>query len=348
MKVEYNPTLNPVIANIENIQWSERYNQWTIPASIPSYNLAIASLPTDTPNLQIEIDPIPPTLLDLIIENTLAEVQARAAAQSNHMTEIEEQFTNFVESPMYSKLSSRVQREAVKVGIERKGRIVLGNEYGIGLNEEGLALCKVYEQEWPVLVTCPGVLCQTWKEEVQQFFGLDKSEVCILDPKVHKKDMFTKKALRKGQMKQSITTTNIMAGMKRKSSPKITKMCQPYKKRTEMKLSNPDYESESSSSEEEEEENEAQHYNKMKSELFKNELREENYQMDNIHSNNIKFYIASHEHTAKRRRDIAQQKFNIMLCTDSHLLKNWMVNQLVYYKGSRETNTIFFFPVIDR
>ncbi|KAI7863744.1 uncharacterized protein EV154DRAFT_194688 [Mucor mucedo] len=275
IKAEQNLTLDPVIANIEHIEWSAKYGQWTIPASVPMYNLALSSLPTDTPNLLIDIDPIPTALLDSIIQRTLSAQNAGQRDLSD-LSYMESKWTEFVGSETWTKMGSSIQRNAVRVGIERNCRILFGNENGIGSVQQALALTKVYEEEWPVMVACPGILCQTWKREVMSFLDLDEEEVCIMDPKLPKSEAFKQ------------TTT-----MKRKRKEPSVRMS--YAKKMQQRLEGA-YESDS---EEEEEEDEY------------------------TTTNNVKFYIASHEHTAKRRNEIRAQKFNIMLCADSHYLKSW-------------------------
>lgn len=278
IKAQANLTLDPVIANIEHIQWSEEYGQWTIPASVSMYNLAIASLPTDTPNLQIEIEPIPTALLDSIIQQTLL---ARNVGQRDlsDLSFMESKWTGFVGSGTWTKMKSSIQRDAVRIGIERGCRILIGNENGIGSIAEALALTKVYEDEWPVMVTCPAILCQTWKDEIMSFLDLADEDICIMDPKIPRSEAFKQQTSVKRKRKES-------------SKARLS-----YAKKMQQRLEG-EYESSS-----EEEGGEAL-----------------------TTGGNFKFYIASHEHTAKRRNEIRKQKFKILLCADSHFLKSWTVN----------------------
>ena len=64
-----NPTILPVIKNIPNITWNESFAKWVIPANLQAYRTAVKTLPVNTPNLQIEIDPIPnPIIQKLLIK----------------------------------------------------------------------------------------------------------------------------------------------------------------------------------------------------------------------------------------------------------------------------------------
>ncbi|KAG2234331.1 hypothetical protein INT48_000781 [Thamnidium elegans] len=195
IKTEANLTLEPVFAGIENVKWSDEHDQWTIPATVPMYNLAISSLPTEIPNLQLEIETIPPAILDSIIEMSLLEANARMQDPSE-MTEIEFRWSEFVESKMY-RLLTPAQRNGVLFGLERCGRVLFGNENGVGTIGQVLALTQVYQDEWPVLVTCPNILCHTWKHEIKKWLGLSDNEICILDPKIPAREMFKQETVKK-------------------------------------------------------------------------------------------------------------------------------------------------------
>ncbi|CEG67574.1 hypothetical protein RMATCC62417_03984 [Rhizopus microsporus] len=90
--------------------------------------------------------------------------------------DVMDRWSKFVESDIYSQLKE-FQREGVKCAIERKGRLLIANEKGVGKVDEALAIAAVYRNEWPILVVCPEVLCLTWKYAIQQFFDLDDDEV---------------------------------------------------------------------------------------------------------------------------------------------------------------------------
>lgn len=292
IKAKANLTVDPVIAGIENIKWSDLHKQYTIPATIQSYNLALSRLPQDIPNLQIEIEPIPPFILDSIIEERMLEVHASLQDPST-MTDIEYKWSEFVDSEIYRSLTP-TQRNGVLFGLERGGKVLFGDENGIGTIGEVLALIECYKEEWPVLVICPNILRETWKYEIKNWLGLDDDEIYILDSKAATKDTF----------KQT--------GVKRKKDVKPT-MRMSYKKRVERRLNEEGYKS--SDSEEDEDENE------------KEEVCENGDKSDQEGSN-VKFYIASHEHAARRRKEIRNKKFKIVLCAESHYLKSWTVSRI--------------------
>ncbi|GAA5811103.1 hypothetical protein MFLAVUS_004532 [Mucor flavus] len=277
IKTNANLTLEPVFAGIENIKWSDEHGQWTIPATVPMYNLAISALPTEIPNLQLEIETIPPAILDSIIEMSLLESNARMH-DPDEMTEIEFQWSEFVGSNIF-RLLTPVQQKGVSFGLERCGRVLFGNENGVGSIGQVLALTQVYKDEWPVLVTCPNILRHTWKHEIKKWLGISDDEICIMDPKEPARDAFKE------------------SPVKRKKPARRPKF-RAYKKRVERRLNEDDYESSSESDEDEDV-----------------KVKQED---DVEHVSNIKFYITSHQHATKRRREIKIKNFQTIVCSDSH------------------------------
>lgn len=295
IKAESNLTLDPVIENIKDIKWSNEYDQWTIPATVTSYNIAIGSLPTEVPNLLIEIDPIPPTMLDSIIEATLLEAHNESINQSGKMTEVERRWSEFVESNSFKLLRYPVLQKAVSLGIERGGRILIGNENGIGSVESALALAKVYEEDWPALLICPSFLQQSWKMEVINHLGLTDDQVRIVNPKDNRNEMFNQNYI---ERKRKEPEPKPIPNKKRRRT---------YRQKMAERLSNEDYQSSSSSEDDSDQD-------------------ESNDEVVDIELKPVLFYIVDYELAAKRRKDISAKEFKVMICTDSHYLRSWMVS----------------------
>lgn len=288
-------TLDPVIENIKDIKWSNEYDQWTIPATVTSYNIAIGSFPTEVPNLLIEIEPIPPTLLDSIIEATLLEAQNESISRSGNLTDVERRWSEFVESTSFKSLRYPVLQKAVSTGIERGGRILIGNENGIGSTESALALAKVYEEEWPALLICRSFLQQSFMVEVKNQLGLTDDQVRIVNPKDNRTEMFNQNYIER-KRKRPVRT----ASTKTKTKPRRS-----YKKKMAERLSNEDYQSSSSSEDDSDGE---------EKDIFE------------IEQKPVPFYIVDYELAAKRRKEITAKEFKVIICTDSHYLKSWMVS----------------------
>lgn len=294
IKAESNLTLDPVIENIKDIKWSNEYDQWTIPATVTSYNIAIGSFPTEVPNLLIEIDPIPPTLLDSIIEATLLEAQNESINRSGNMTDVEQRWSEFVESTTFRSLRYPILQKAVSTGIERGGRVLIGNENGIGSSESAFALAKVYQEEWPALLICRSFLQQTFMMEAKSQLGLTDDQIRIVNPKDNRTEMFNQNYIERKRKRPAV---------KAPSTKTKTKLHRSYKKKMAERLSNEDYQSSSSSGDDSD---------------------EEEKEIIEIEQKPVLFYIVDYELAAKRRKDIAAKEFKVIICTDSHYLKSWM------------------------
>lgn len=287
IKAQKNLTIDPLIKKINGIQWDEGRQMWTIPTNMRIYNDAMRSLPTDLPNIHLDIEPIPKSLIELLTPDDLVD-------DPEIMNDTELKWSEFVESPMRFRLN-RFQQEGVRLGIERKGRIFMGNEHGIGMREQALALANVYESEGPVLLTCPGILCSTWKEEIQNFLDLEDDEVCILD-----------------NVSNGLFRENPVVVKRKRSTPKSEaedassmRIRQPYAKRMKMKMENSGYVSEDSSDEEKEDAYED------KSEIY-----------EILNRKPVKYYVASHKKVSNNKTKIADQRFNIIICDAGHYLKS--------------------------
>ena len=58
------------------------------------------------------------------------------------------------------------QKIGVNFGISHYGRILLGDEMGVGKTIQSLAIAYLYRKDWPLLILCPSSLKWTWKDEI--------------------------------------------------------------------------------------------------------------------------------------------------------------------------------------
>lgn len=306
LKVQKNLTLEPVISKINNIKWNEDLNMWVLPADINSYKNALRALPIDLPNLQIDIDPIP----DFLLDNVLLDPQVMVD-DPNIISDMELKLVEFIESPIHSKLTD-FQRDGVRLGIERRGRILFGNENGLGMHKQGLALASVYQEEWPAIIMCDKSMCETWKEEVMSFLDLESDEICVIDdmdgPLFRDEVTVLTKRKRPAPPPKKTTKTR-----KIKAEPKPVKLRKTYAERLKNLREN-GYDSDSSESSDSdtsvvEEPNESDR-----------EPLEEVYEAPT--RSNIKIYIASHKKVSNNKSKIMEQGFKVMICDGSHYLKN--------------------------
>jgi SNF2 family DNA or RNA helicase len=47
------------------------------------------------------------------------------------------------------------QRKAVWFGVEQGGRIILGDDMGMGKSLQALAIAWIFKEDWPLFIVCP-------------------------------------------------------------------------------------------------------------------------------------------------------------------------------------------------
>lgn len=57
---------------------------------------------------------------------------------------------NFILDKLYT-----FQKEGVQFALQHFGRVLIGDEMGVGKTIQGVAIAAAYKDEWPVLVVCP-------------------------------------------------------------------------------------------------------------------------------------------------------------------------------------------------
>ena len=73
------------------------------------------------------------------------------------------------------------QVEGVKFGISRNGRILFGDEMGLGKSIQAIALSCCYQSEGPLLVVCPASLRLVWAEEMERWIpGLRPKDIHVI------------------------------------------------------------------------------------------------------------------------------------------------------------------------
>lgn len=61
------------------------------------------------------------------------------------------------------------QKEGIKFGVKHFGRVLIGDEMGVGKTIQALGIAFLYHSEWPLLIIAPAPL-------VRYYF---RSEICM-------------------------------------------------------------------------------------------------------------------------------------------------------------------------
>ena len=68
------------------------------------------------------------------------------------------------------------QAQGIAFGIEKKGRILLADEMGIGKTIQAIGIAYIYRSNWPLLIICPASLKLNWRKEILQWLPEIKDE----------------------------------------------------------------------------------------------------------------------------------------------------------------------------
>ena len=66
-----------------------------------------------------------------------------------------------IEPYLYNNLMP-FQKEGIKFGVSRQGRVLIADDMGLGKTVQALGLASYYDQHWPVLIICQSTLKYNW------------------------------------------------------------------------------------------------------------------------------------------------------------------------------------------
>ena len=61
------------------------------------------------------------------------------------------------------------QKKGIEFGISRFGRVLLGDEMGVGKTIQALSIAYMYKKDWPLLIIAPSSLRHVWRDEIQKW-----------------------------------------------------------------------------------------------------------------------------------------------------------------------------------
>lgn len=73
------------------------------------------------------------------------------------------------------------QKEGIIKAIEHNCRLLIADEMGVGKTIEALCLCRIYTEDWPVLIICPGSVKYSWRNEIISWVYERKQETYYND-----------------------------------------------------------------------------------------------------------------------------------------------------------------------
>lgn len=131
-------------------------------ALVPDYLQWARSLGVSEDKLQL-----PPWLAGLV--ETKEELQEA----------IDEKEPDFFSEPKSHELME-YQRQGIKFGIRRGGRVLIADDMGLGKTVQALGIAWEYRESFPMLIVCPSSLRNVWEDQIQRWLGLDPETVQII------------------------------------------------------------------------------------------------------------------------------------------------------------------------
>ncbi|KAI1713019.1 RNA recognition motif domain-containing protein [Ditylenchus destructor] len=74
------------------------------------------------------------------------------------------------------------QKDGVRHGIRKNGRVLLADEMGLGKTIQALGIAHHYRQEWPLLIVCPASVKRVWKNQIEKFLpSVNPSDIYLIE-----------------------------------------------------------------------------------------------------------------------------------------------------------------------
>lgn len=68
------------------------------------------------------------------------------------------------------------QKKGILYGVERFGRLLLGDEMGVGKTIQAIGIMYIFKMDWPLMIFCPSSLKYTWRDEFLQWIPTIKKD----------------------------------------------------------------------------------------------------------------------------------------------------------------------------
>jgi SWI/SNF-related matrix-associated actin-dependent regulator 1 of chromatin subfamily A len=147
--------LSTIFSKITSMVHDVAKNTWFVP--LLEYDKCILLLKSSN----YSFDPIPKFVLDTIKDLPKETVPKEPAKWSKIPQNIRDSLLPF-------------QKHGVWFGIQQKGKLLIGDDMGLGKSIQSIAISFYYrETAWPLLVLCPSALKQNWKNEFGKWVPKD-------------------------------------------------------------------------------------------------------------------------------------------------------------------------------
>ena len=156
-----------------SVSYDFNNNTWVLPLS--TYKEVLLQVKQQVEKKNIQVCEIPQLVFELIIDNTIpfSQPSLKPLIRYNYSNDTLPQKKLRV-SALPSSLLKRLytfQKVGIQFGLDHFGRILLGDEMGVGKTVQAIGLSYLYQRDWPVLVICPSSLKYAWRDELLMWLG---------------------------------------------------------------------------------------------------------------------------------------------------------------------------------
>lgn len=133
--------------------------------------------------------------LNLKIKSGIPENVLTILQSTLELDEIKVELTSRIPSDVLEKLFP-YQREGIKFGVRREGRLLLADDCGLGKTMQAIGVAIYYFDDWPLLIVCPASVKFQWKAALLKWVpGIDESDIREIDSRKFDPNQHTKQDL---------------------------------------------------------------------------------------------------------------------------------------------------------
>ena len=165
-------------------------NQWVIPYDYSNYENIIDSFGICKINEKYFIAGIPTMSFNAINSQNYKKISFYDSRDLES-----EELTNYVLDYSCDKAKSIAdlpesfrnklypfQIKGIECGIQHHCRLLIADEMGVGKTIQALALAKIYRENWPVLIICPGSVKLNWAKEILNWIpGASRGRIQVIN-----------------------------------------------------------------------------------------------------------------------------------------------------------------------
>jgi SWI/SNF-related matrix-associated actin-dependent regulator of chromatin subfamily A-like protein 1 len=73
------------------------------------------------------------------------------------------------------------QRDGITMAIQKRGRVILADDMGLGKSIQAISIASYYRSQWPLLIVTPASMVATWDEQIRKWLcsSIDPDDVCV-------------------------------------------------------------------------------------------------------------------------------------------------------------------------